>query len=395
MHNVALSDGSVATVPILDVKETLLSFLNDPGRLRVENIAANYDPFTGESTITNPPLDEINTGTIWDAACKHYCCNNLNAFPLVMVCFYDKTHTDLHGLLACAPFTCTPAFLNRVRHNDDSNKMVLGYIPNLGHGKGRVKRQTSTMRLQDEHDCLALITKQIIQIQTNIGFWSEVMGKKVCVKVWIHFITGDTLGHNNLIEHMHGFIMKYPYRDYKCELHELSESRPKCNLVTLDEIRNARNTCWSCRIVKKAINNAFDNVPFGDLTYGLLGSVPVEMLHVGGTGILKYIFKYLDNLIAGYINKKTFDDLHRRLVIDAQCQSKRDFPCMSVCNGITFGTKMCGSERVGHCFILLCLFHTQIGQNLIATYWTVSLNSYKEYLKLYLSFDWWVNKPHS
>jgi hypothetical protein len=70
MHNVALSDESVATVPIFDVNETVLSFLNDPSRMRVENFAANYDPSTGKSTITNPPLDEIHTGTIWDAACR-------------------------------------------------------------------------------------------------------------------------------------------------------------------------------------------------------------------------------------------------------------------------------------------------------------------------------------
>jgi len=50
MHNVALSDGSVATVPIFDVKETLLAFLNDPNRMRVKNIAPNYDPFTGFHT---------------------------------------------------------------------------------------------------------------------------------------------------------------------------------------------------------------------------------------------------------------------------------------------------------------------------------------------------------
>jgi len=31
LHNVPLSDGSVATVPNFDVKEILLSFLNDPG----------------------------------------------------------------------------------------------------------------------------------------------------------------------------------------------------------------------------------------------------------------------------------------------------------------------------------------------------------------------------
>jgi len=41
MNNVALSDGSLATVPIFDVKETLLLFLNNPGRMRRENFAAN------------------------------------------------------------------------------------------------------------------------------------------------------------------------------------------------------------------------------------------------------------------------------------------------------------------------------------------------------------------
>jgi hypothetical protein len=145
---------------------------------------------------------------------------------------------------------------------------------------------------------------------------------------------------------------------------------------------------------QKAIKNAFENVPFGNLTYGLLGSVPAEMLHVGGTGILKYIFEYLENLIAGDIDKETFEDLHPQLVKDAQCQSERDFPRMSVRNGITDGTKLCGSERVGNAFILLCLFHTQLGQKLIVIYRKVSINSYKECLKLYLSFDQWVNEPH-
>ncbi len=68
---------------------------------------------------------------------------------------------------------------------------------------------------------------------------------------------------------------------------------------------------------------------------------------------------------------------------------------MSVRNGITDGMKMCRSEHVGNAFILLCQFHTQLGQKLIATYRTVSINSYKECLKLYLSFDQWVNGPHT
>jgi hypothetical protein len=42
--------------------------------------------------------------------------------------------------------------------------------------------------------------------------------------------------------------------------------------------------------MQKNISYAFDNVPFGDLKYGLLGSVPAEMLHVIGTGLLKHVW---------------------------------------------------------------------------------------------------------
>jgi hypothetical protein len=52
------------------------------------------------------------------------------------------------------------------------------------------------------------------------------------------------------------------------------------------------------------ISNAFENVPFGDLKYGLLGSVPSEMLHVSGTGLLKHMLCCLDNLIGGPNSKK-------------------------------------------------------------------------------------------
>ena len=55
--------------------------------------------------------------------------------------------------------------------------------------------------------------------------------------------------------------------------------------------------------MQKNISNAFENVPFGDLKYGLLGSVPAEMLHVSGTGLLKHMFGCLDNLIGGTTSK--------------------------------------------------------------------------------------------
>jgi hypothetical protein len=92
--------------------------------------------------------------------------------------------------------------------------------------------------------------------------------------------------------------------------------------------------------VQKNISNAFENVPFGDLKFGLLGSAPAEMLHVSGTGLLKHIFGCLDNLIGGPNSKKkeSFDDLHHCLVKDAEQQSERDFPRMSIQIEITGGS---------------------------------------------------------
>jgi hypothetical protein len=57
-------------------------------------------------------------------------------------------------------------------------------------------------------------------------------------------------------------------------------------------------------LCKKNISNAFENVPFADQVYRLLGSVPAEMLHVSGTGLLKHMFGCLDGLIGGAKSKK-------------------------------------------------------------------------------------------
>ncbi len=71
-------------------------------------------------------------------------------------------------------------------------------------------------------------------------------------------------------------------------------------------------------------SNAFENVPFADQVYGLLGSVPAEMLHVSGTGLSKHMFGCLDGLIGGAKSKKrdkeSFDDLS---LLSHQCRETK------------------------------------------------------------------------
>ena len=86
------------------------------------------------------------------------------------------------------------------------------------------------------------------------------------------------------------------------------------------------------------------------------------------------------------------------MVRDAQRQRERDFPRMSIRNGVADGTKMCGSKRVGNCFVLLCVMHTQLGQNLLAKEMgakRISLQKFTNCLKLYLGFERWVNESHT
>ncbi len=77
---------------------------------------------------------------------------------------------------------------------------------------------------------------QIIEIHEEGGFWIEVMGWCVCVKLWIHFIAGDTSGHNNLVEHMNGGQPKFIYQDCRCLYGYLSSPIPMCSLITSEEM---------------------------------------------------------------------------------------------------------------------------------------------------------------
>jgi hypothetical protein len=139
LHSVPLTDGSVATVPIFDVKALLIEFIDNPLRMRQENFESTNDIFTGKSKLPTSTLDEIHTGSLWEQARQKYCGNDPYAFPPVLVCFYDKTNTDEFGSLSCALFICTPSFLNKDCRNDDSNYMIWVISPILDMEKAKQK----------------------------------------------------------------------------------------------------------------------------------------------------------------------------------------------------------------------------------------------------------------
>ena len=97
-----------------------------------------------------------------------------------------------------SPVTMWPTFFNQEYQNLLKLSRVLGYVLNLTIGKSGPAIQTSTQKVQDEHDCPNHIFDQVKTIHNNGGIRTHVMGWQVTIKILIHLITGDTSGHNDL-----------------------------------------------------------------------------------------------------------------------------------------------------------------------------------------------------
>ncbi len=243
-----------------------------------------------------------------------------------------------------------------------------------------------------------MITDQKENLIKLGGFQTYILGKKVTVKTWIHFIAGDTSGHNNLIGQYNSSNALQPYRDRHCLLEELSKPNPKCALITNEEYKFAKQAQILHAYSLHAFDNAFDKTPFVDQVHGIFGCVPAEMLHVTGNGIMKYQLEVVKQIIESGTKKTKklhqLDVLHHNLVTESLKQSECDMPRMSSRNGVTDGTKMTDSERVGNMFMLLCVIHTNDGRGIFQNGLNeldIALSDFKKSMNLQLSFEKWVD----
>jgi len=119
------------------------------------------------------------------------------------------------------------------------------------------------------------------------------MGRKVRVMPWLHIITGDNSGHNDLVGHYNGGGKTgHPFRDCKCSFEDLDDPDPQCELVDTEYIEHAKTITGGLKAISKHnIVNCLMNVPMSDLRGGGLGNTRSEMLHVCGTGIIKYLLQ--------------------------------------------------------------------------------------------------------
>ena len=232
------------------------------------------------------------------------------------------------------------------------------------------------------------------------------MGRDVHLKVWVHYIIGDTERNNKGLGHYPGNNsgIARPYRDCQCCFADMARPVPKCVYTTLQEMETCRSLLETNEaegvkafkaISRYPIKNALleRGMQLSDAVHGPYRMTPPELLHTSGAGLIMYMFKTIAERIGAGINRDDLDKQHSRAQASLNRQSERDLPRGATRNGIVDGTKCQASERRGNFFSLACIAHTADGR-LLKECLDMSLEEWKTFLwfmKQYLALEDWFH----
>ncbi len=153
---VRLHDNTIATIPVFDTKHMIISLLTDPSLMNKKNFTEGYNVFSGEvdKYPANKKYGEVHTGDAWIPTRYRYCQNNTD-MPVGLIIFRDKSHTDLHEALSLTPIIFTLTLFNHAARNDLKFWRPIGYIQNLGYGRGTSNKTQIRDKIQGELSCLS------------------------------------------------------------------------------------------------------------------------------------------------------------------------------------------------------------------------------------------------
>jgi hypothetical protein len=118
--------------------------------------------------------------------------------------------------------------------------------------------------------------------------------------------------------------------------------------------------------------------------------MPSELLHTSGSGLIMYMIKSLCFHLGGGIDCDYIDQEHVVVNNMIKRQSKHDFPCGLMQNGLIDGTKCQSYERKGNLFQLLCIAHQTKARLVLKTVLGLSDIQWRKFihfLKSYLTME--------
>ncbi len=142
------------------------------------------------SKVDNHPANNkygvVHTGDAWLPARDRYCQNKTDV-PAGLIVFGDKSHTDPHGAMALTPTIFILTLFNCASENDSNFWRPVGYISNIGYGRGSSNKTHARDKIQGEHSCISLDLQSLKNINKENGFQCVVLGHTVRFKVLILF----------------------------------------------------------------------------------------------------------------------------------------------------------------------------------------------------------------
>ena len=144
-------------------------------------------------------------------------------------------------------------------------------------------------------------------------------------------------------------------------------------------------------ISKHDIRNALTepDLPLSDQIHGPYRTMPPELLHTYGSGLIVYMFATLTEMVTNKF-QNLLDKLYQRISRDATRQSKCNFLRESVRNGIIDGKTCQSTKQRGNIFCLLCITHTTAWKNALLDAWEsigISYIQFCSFIVLYLAME--------
>ncbi len=87
-----------------------------------------------------------------------------------LIVFEDKSHTDLQGALSLTPIIFTLTLFNHAAQNYLKFWRPIGYILNLGYGRGTSNKTHTRDTIQDNHSCISFAFQSLKNIDKENGF---------------------------------------------------------------------------------------------------------------------------------------------------------------------------------------------------------------------------------
>ena len=411
-------------------EQELLSLLENKQVLAPENIVDDYDLLTGrfgqgevwvhesirEDDLLHVPtprdptrvIGEVVHGTKFQMARRRYCTED-HHMPVPLIFFSDKANLDSAGALATTPVMFSLGFLkNSVRTRRFAWRM-LGLVPNLGIGKGRSKVKSANTKAEEYHKVLREIFREVQDVVNKGGIRVKINNQVVVLKIWIHFVIGDTDGHNDLCGQKNPSSNR-PVRDCTCPNNTLSKLPLRCKAITRKHILDLANDEvaldeeFSYRPMHGG--NVFDDLPMGNHVRGIAACGNYETLHLLGQGVYQYIFGVLmDNILPKKKEKEELNDMFRAMSRHLDRQSERDFPRRAVRFSLSEAGMITSAEVRGNALGLLLVLSTRDGarflhprllkyrtKHCISSY--PKLGQMRTCLMNILCYEKWVKQPN-